>query len=45
MSVISKSLTAFAAGATTAALMASGPVFAQDSDTIVLGAALSITGK
>ncbi len=45
MSVISKTLTVIAAGATTAALMASGPVFAQDSDTIVLGAALSMTGK
>lgn len=45
MSVISKSLTAIAAGATSVALMASAPAIAQDSDTIVLGAALSITGK
>ncbi len=45
MSVISKSLTAFAAGATAVALMSSAPAIAQDSDTIVLGAALSITGK
>lgn len=45
MSAISKFLTAFAAGTTAAALMASAPAFAQDSDTIVLGAALSITGK
>ena len=45
MSVISKSLTVFAAGATAAALMASAPAIAQDTETIVLGAALSITGK
>ena len=45
MSVISKTLTVLAAGATSAALMASAPAFAQDGDTIVLGAALSITGK
>ena len=45
MSVISKSLTAFAAGAAVVALMASAPAIAQDSDTIILGAALSLTGK